>query len=88
MEEIRKIVKEELLRLQIDENQEGSDPFKSHPYFGNPEKMYNEAMKWMDKAHKLGHFHQLVGNVLWDTTPSEEKIEVLMDLYREFVKFK
>lgn len=87
MEEICKIVIEELLRLQIDENQEGSAPFKSHPYFGNPEKMYNEAMKWMDKAHKLGHFHQLVGNVLWDTTSSEDKIEVLKDLYSQFVKF-
>ena len=88
MEDIRKIVQEELVKLYtMDENQEESNPFESHPYFGNPEKMYNEAMKWMDKAHKLGHFYQLVGNVLWDTTPSEEKIENLKDLYRQFVKF-
>lgn len=84
MEKVRKIVQEELSKLQMFENEEKSNPLENHPFFGNPDKMYNYAMEWVDKAQELQQFHQLVGNILWNTNLPEEKIEELKILYMEF----
>lgn len=80
MEKVRKIVQEQIAKL-MDEN----DFINKHPFFGNPEKMYNYAIEWMDKAQKMQHFHQLVGNILWNPSSPEEKIEQLRYLYKEYV---
>ncbi len=84
MENVRKIVQEELAKLHMLETDEEPNLFTNHPFLGNPEKLYNYAMEWVDKAQKLGQFHQLVGNVLWNTNPPEERIEQLRLLYKEY----
>lgn len=82
MEEVRRIIKEELEKLVEIE------PLRSmandHPIFSNPEKAFDYAMEWAEKTNQLKHFHQLVGSVLWDTAPPEERIEQLRLLYKEY----
>lgn len=88
MKNIREIVKEELEKtLQMDNILfDSSNPFDNHPFFGNPEKMYNYAMEQAEKFDKLRHFHQLVGNTLWGINSPEEKMEELKNLYKEYLK--
>lgn len=82
MESIRNIIKEELEQLmEVDVLRALAGKL---PVFSNPEKAFDYAMEWIDKTQKLEHFHQLVGNVLWNTESSEEKIEELKLLYKEY----
>lgn len=81
---MRKIIREELLKIRVSENRGDSHPFENHPFFGNPEKIYNYAMEWVEKTNQLKHFHQLVGNVLWNTDLPDAKIEALKLLYKEY----
>ncbi|MEX2484771.1 MAG: hypothetical protein WED10_09430 [Brumimicrobium sp.] len=85
MENIRKIIKEELeelMEVDILRSMAGD-----HPIFSNPEKAFDYAMEWAEKTNKLRQFHQLVGNVLWNTNFPEEKIEHLKSLYKEYTGF-
>lgn len=79
---MRKIIREELEKLiEIEPLRSMSN---SHPVFSNPERAFDYAMEWAEKANQLKHFHQLVGNILWDTSPPEERIEQLRHLYKEY----
>lgn len=84
MEDVRKIIIEELEKLiEVEPLRYMAN---DHPIFSNPEKAFDYAMEWAEKTNKLKHFRQLVGNILWSTDSSEEKIEQLKPLYKEYIK--